>query len=56
MIHSWGECTLLEAFLQGRKPLGNDINPLSAALLEARINPPTYEEVEARLNLAWTSN
>ena len=42
--------TLLEAFLQGRKPLGNDINPLSAALLEARINPPTYEEVEARLN------
>ena len=42
--------TLLEAFLQGRKPLGNDINPLSAALLEPRINPPTYEEVEARLN------
>ena len=42
--------TLLEAFLRGRKPLGNDINPLSAALLEPRINPPTYEEVEARLN------
>ena len=42
--------TLLEAFLQGRKPLGNDINPLSAALLEPRINPPTYEEVEVRLN------
>ena len=42
--------TLLEAFLQGRKPLGNDINPLSAALLEPRINPPTYEDVEARLN------
>ncbi len=42
--------TLLEAFLQGRKPLGNDINPLSSALLEPRINPPTYEEVEARLN------
>ena len=36
--------TLLEAFLLGCKPLGNDINPLSTALLEPRLEPPTIEE------------
>jgi len=41
--------TLLEAFIQGRKALGNDINPLSTALLEPRINPPTLEDIESRL-------
>ena len=41
--------TLLEAFMQGRKALGNDINPLSTALLEPRINPPTLKEIESRL-------
>ena len=41
--------TLLEAFLLGCKPLGNDINPLSQALLEPRLNPPTIEEIENRL-------
>ena len=40
--------TLLEAFIQGRKALGNDINPLSTALLEPRINPPTLEDIESR--------
>ena len=41
--------TLLEAFLLGCKPLGNDINPLSQALLEPRLNPPTIEQIEDRL-------
>lgn len=41
--------TLLEAFLLGCKPLGNDINPLSQALLEPRLNPPTIEEITNRL-------
>ena len=41
--------TLLEAFLLGCKPLGNDINPLSQALLEPRLNPPTIEEIQDRL-------
>ncbi len=42
--------TPLEAFVQGRRPMGNDINPLSRALLEPRINPPSLDEVEIRLN------
>jgi len=41
--------TLLEAFLLGCKPLGNDINPLSQAFLEPRLNPPTIEQIEDRL-------
>ncbi|GIS98157.1 MAG: hypothetical protein CM1200mP25_3940 [Acidobacteriota bacterium] len=32
--------TPLEAFLRGCKPLGNDINPLSVALLAPRLDPP----------------
>ncbi|HBO90368.1 MAG TPA: DNA modification methylase [Acidobacteria bacterium] len=42
--------TLLEAFLLGRKPLGNDINPLSRALLEPRLDPPTIEEITERVD------
>ncbi|HCR00230.1 MAG TPA: DNA modification methylase [Acidobacteria bacterium] len=41
--------TPLEAFLHGCKPLGNDINPLSLALLEPRLDPPTIEEIRERL-------
>ena len=41
--------TPLEAFLHGCKPLGNDINPLSLALLEPRLDPPTIEEITERL-------
>ena len=43
--------TPLEAHLLGRKPLGNDINPLSLALLEPRLAPPTLEEISNRLDL-----
>ena len=42
--------TLLEAFLLGCKPLGNDINPLSRALLEPRLDPPTIEEITERVD------
>ena len=46
--------TLLEAALHGRQTLGNDVNPLSRVLLEARLNAPSQAEVDARLDsLAW---
>lgn len=41
--------TLLEAALLGRRPMGNDINPLSRMLVEPRLRPPTLGEVERRL-------
>ncbi len=41
--------TLLEAALAGRVPAGCDVNPLSRFLLEPRLNPPEYPEIEARL-------
>ena len=40
---------LLEAVLLGRDVLGNDINPLSRVLVEARLDPPTLPEVATRL-------
>ena len=42
--------TLLEAALNGRHTIGNDVNPLSRMLLEARLDPPSLLEVDARLN------
>ena len=42
--------TLLEAALLGRATLGNDVNPLSRLLVEARLDPPSLAEVEARLH------
>jgi len=41
--------TQLEAFLLGRKPLGNDINPLSKVLLAPRLSPPLISDIERRL-------
>ena len=41
--------TLLEAVLLGRDALGNDVNPISRILVEARLDPPSQAEVEARL-------
>ncbi|MBA4148802.1 MAG: site-specific DNA-methyltransferase [Verrucomicrobia bacterium] len=41
--------TLLEAALLGRVPVGCDVNPLSAVLVEPRFSPPTLTEIEARL-------
>lgn len=46
--------TLVEAALKGRVPFGNDINPLSRALTEPRIHPPTLNQIEARLDeIPW---
>ena len=41
--------TLLEAYLRGCKPLGNDINPLSIALLSPRLDPPQLQDIIVRL-------
>ena len=46
--------TPVEAALRGRIPYGNDTNPLSRAFTEPRINPPTSEQVSARLaEIPW---
>ena len=48
--------TLLEAALLGRVPAGCDVNPLSQVLVEPRLQPPTLEEIEARLGtIRWTA-
>ena len=41
--------TLVEAVLLGRIPFGCDINPLSAFLTKPRLNPPSMEQIETRL-------
>lgn len=41
--------TPLEAALLGRVPYGCDINPLSAVLTRPRLQPPTTDQVEERL-------
>ena len=41
--------SIIEAALLGRRVAGNDINPLCNVLTEARLNIPTYGEVEERL-------
>jgi hypothetical protein len=41
--------TPLEAALLGRVPLGNDVNPLSVALLRPRLAPPEPQQVIERL-------
>ncbi len=48
--------TPIEAALRGRVPFGNDSNPLSRALTEPRINPPSLVDIEKRLSdIPWTS-
>lgn len=42
--------TLIEAAIQGRVPIGCDINPLSQYLCKPRLNPPSYQQVEQRLS------
>ena len=41
--------TPLQAALMGRRPLGNDINPLSVLLTRPRLNPPSLQAVAQRL-------
>ena len=42
--------TLIEAQLHGHRVIGNDINPLAKILTVPRLNPPTVEQIEARLH------
>jgi hypothetical protein len=41
--------TLIEAALLGRVPFGCDVNPLSAILVWPRLDPPTLQQIETRL-------
>jgi hypothetical protein len=42
--------TPLQAALMGRRPVANDVNPLSAMLIAPRLAPPTLPAIEARLH------
>jgi hypothetical protein len=42
--------TPLQAALMGRRPVGNDVNPLSVLITRPRLNPPTLDEVAQRLD------
>lgn len=42
--------TILEAALNGRNIISNDINPLSTILCKPRLHPPTPAEIEQRLS------
>jgi hypothetical protein len=47
--------TLVQAALMGRRPMGNDINPLSVLLTRPRLRPPTLSEVARRLDeIEWS--
>ena len=41
--------TLIESALLGRVPFGCDVNPLSAMLVQPRLNPPSIDQIEERL-------
>lgn len=42
--------TVIEAALMGREIISNDINPLNKILSQPRLNIPTIEELQTRLN------
>lgn len=47
--------TPIEAAILGRRPVGNDVNPLSAMLVRPRLHAPSDEQVERRLHeIDWT--
>lgn len=41
--------TAVQAALMARRPIANDINPLSEILVRPRLDPPSFESVRARL-------
>jgi hypothetical protein len=46
--------TPVQAALMGRRPIGNDINPLSVLLTRPRLHPPAMREVARRLDqIRW---
>jgi DNA methylase. len=42
--------TVIEAALLGKVGISNDVNPISKVFIEARLFPPTIEEIYRRLN------
>lgn len=47
--------TPVQAALQGRRPLGNDINPLSKLLVRPRLEPPSiFDVADALGTIPWT--
>ncbi|MBG0811641.1 site-specific DNA-methyltransferase [Methylosinus sp. H3A] len=49
--------TPIEAALQGRRPIGADINPLSILLTRPRLAPPSLAAIEKRLaEISWESD
>lgn len=47
--------TPVEAAILGRRPVGNDVNPLSAMLVRPRLHAPSNVQVEQRLReIDWT--
>ena len=47
--------TLVQAALMGRRPIGNDINPLSVFLTRPRLAPPKLDEIATRLRkIDWS--
>src|SRR6184192_3473434 len=46
--------TVIQAALMGRRPFGNDVNPLSELLVRSRLNAPTLKAVVDRLaRISW---
>jgi hypothetical protein len=46
--------TPVQAALQGRRPIGSDVNPLSVLLTRPRLSPPPLAAIEARLReIPW---
>jgi DNA methylase len=48
--------TPVQAGLMGRRPVGNDINPLSVLLTRPRLRPPALQDIARRLGqVPWSS-
>src|SRR5580765_2597179 len=48
--------TPVQAGLMGRRPLGNDVNPLSVLITRPRLSPPALPDVARRLGqVPWSS-
>ena len=48
--------TLVQAGLMGRRPVGNDINPLSVLMTRPRLRPPALPDIARRLGqVPWNS-
>lgn len=48
--------TLVQAALMGRRPVGNDVNPLSVLITRPRLRPPALHDIARRLGqVPWDS-